>query len=160
MGMREMEAYSRKQGVPMEYLPWIEDQKNRLKNFIRSGEYDSGYGQTVKNGTGNISWWNEKGEFDTNHYNNAANAWNIVIKDKKWQGNMGKNPEDKALMKNIVEYLEYRGQTANILNARGGATLASVPSLEDEYNNKVYKWKETKGFTEWFNRYFEGDTIK
>jgi hypothetical protein len=152
MGMNELDNLAFERNVPIGLDPYLSEQKRILVKTITNNEL---YGQ---------AWADSRSTINPQRYNNYANAWNEVVDNTSWRTSVGK---DSIFLQTVEKYLEWRGKWQDILHERSSSnpakgTLAQNPDIAGQYYDYVFYLKnedKTGQFSEWYNRYFEGDTI-
>lgn len=153
LGMNELDNLAYERNLPIDLDPELATKKQRLVKWIsRQPEY----GQ---------QWADSRSTLNPQRFNNSAEAWDLVVGDISWQTATKKSNE--SFYTTATYYLERRKFYQTELRKRSQVdptlgTLAKNPDIRDALINEVFYLKnydKTGKFSEWYNNYFEGDTI-
>lgn len=106
------------------------------------------------------AWFESYGQFNPSRREKYVEALDIAFNNDKWMSENGNKPEVKA----IASFLDLRQNIKNRLLAKQYTgqphTLASNPEVKEFYLRSIGALKQSDiRFAEFYNRYFEGDTI-
>jgi hypothetical protein len=142
-GMDAIDAESIRTGVPIELSPELQEAK---KDLVSSIKEDEEYGSV---------WFSEYATIDPAKFTNRAEMLELAISNPIW---ISKNAS-KPLTKAIAVFITQRNLIKASLYATN-STLSRSPELSQEYQLMVMKLKEQSiEFSDFYNRYFEGDTV-
>ena len=111
-------------------------------------------------GQSNPEWARARKESAANKFNDQADVLEAAFADEAWVRDNGNKPEVKALM----EFIEVRSWIQDAIATRGReqnlTTLAANPDLKAAYLFAVQQLKqESVAFAEFYNQYFDEDTV-
>ena len=163
LGMNALDNLAFERNTPIDVDKDLAAKKARLINEIST----QGGGWTVqgfKPGWGQV-WADERTNISPERYNNYATAWDKAFTGTSWSNDVKK--ENFKFWDAATTYLKERGDVQEILQDRGSddpakARLSANPDLQTRLRERTLFLKnyDTTGkFSEWYNNYFEGDTI-
>jgi hypothetical protein len=154
MGMNELDNLSFERNIPIDSDPYLFAQKQLLIRTITNKE---GFGS---------AWAEARSSVNPQRYNNLAESWGLVKDNPTWKADtMKSNP---TFWESVDAYLDDRAEVQAILAQRAvrdpkKGLLSNNPDLQIRIRNNVYYLKndydKSGKFSEWYNNYFEGDTI-
>jgi hypothetical protein len=170
MGMNELDALAFERNTPIEQDAYLKSQKQRLVEWITNNKIVG------------REWANSRSGINPQQYNNYANAWEMVFGEPKPQVGLTKNQliapkktvyrddvakDNPSFFTAVEMFLYQRNQWQKTLrqrsvNAPSEGTLGNNPDIANQYYQLVWELKnnDTTGkFSEWYNTYFEGDTV-
>lgn len=106
-------------------------------------------------------WYGEYSTMDRAKYNDRADTMEQLLTDEKWMNDNANRADVSA----ILNFVSMRKEVQSALKAEddklgGKGTLAANKNIKAFYDTQVLQLKsESVGFSEWYNRYFDGDTI-
>ncbi len=153
LGMNALDNLAFERNTPIEQDDYLSQEKQRLIKWISK---QPKYGQI---------WADSRSNLNPQRYNNYAVAWDSVAGDITWQ--TGVEKENPTYYTAMTYYLERRKFYQNELRKRAEldptqGTLSKNLDIKESLLNEVYYLKnyDTTGkFSEWYNNYFEGDTV-
>jgi hypothetical protein len=163
LGMNALDNLAFERNTPIDVDKNLAAKKARLINEI-SAQGGGFTPQGFKPGWGQV-WADERINISPEKYNNYASAWSSAFTGSAWSKDVKK--ENFKFWDAATTYLRERGDVQAILQDRGSddpakARLSSNPDLQTRLRTHVLFLKnyDTTGkFSEWYNNYFEGDTI-
>jgi hypothetical protein len=170
LGMNELDSLAFERNTPIEQDAYLKSQKQRLVEWITNNKT---YGR---------EWAAARSDVNPQRYNNYADAWEMVFGEPKPQVGLSKNQlakprkpvyrddvakDNPSFFTAIEKFLYLRSQWQGVLRARSinapsEGTLGNNPDIANQYYQLVWELKnqDTTGkFSEWYNNYFEGDTV-
>jgi hypothetical protein len=164
-GMNELDNMAFEKNVPIEQDPTLSREKARLVKWVTDQKTASGenWGQ---------DWLDNRSNLNPQRYNNYADAWNLVIglpkkdtQDAVYRNDVSR--DNGMFLETVDAFLKERKKWQGELRRRAQSdptlgTLSKNTDIASQYYEYVFVLKnydKTGKFSEFYNTYFEGDTI-